>query len=193
MGRLTIKLRISAYALFVAVAFASFMILFFPWQAGRLGDRVMKDTAVTIAAMFSSSIEPAFDQLGGAGDVILAGALSDLSSELTEGGVREGMRGRARRDESESVARIAVESATVFSDAGKRLAGFNDEDQRAGTAPQRELSVVATADGHGLRVTAPVFSRGVYKGFFQIDFSTRTFADIARANLWTCIAVSLFA
>jgi hypothetical protein len=60
MRRLTIKLRISAYALVVAVAFATFMILFFPWQAARLGDRVMRDTAVTIASVFSASIEPAY-------------------------------------------------------------------------------------------------------------------------------------
>ena len=193
MRRLTIKLRISAYALLVAVAFATFMILFFPWQAARIGDRVMKDTGVTIAAMFASNIEPAFDSLGRGGEEIIGAALSDLSSDLTAGLGHNGPKRAAHRDESDSVARIAVESATVYGDSGARISGFNDEEQRGNVTPERELSVVPSADGLGLRVTAPVYSRGVYRGFFRIDFSTQTFAELARKNLWTCIGVSLFA
>ncbi len=188
MGRLTIKLRISAYALVVAVAFATFMILFFPWQAARLGDRVMNDTAVTIASVFAASIEPAYDSLGAGGEQIIQTALRNLSSETA------GARASSGSDaDAEAWARIAVERATVYGDSGARLAGYNDSQQLEAATPQRKLSVESIADGTGLRVTAPVYKAGAYKGFFRIDFSTATFAALARSNLWTCIAVSLFA
>ena len=187
MRRLTIKLRISAYALVVAVAFATFMILFFPWQAARLGDRVMRDTAVTIASVFSASIEPAYRSLGNGGEQIIETALHNLSSEATGLHAQPGSRG----EPSETLARIAVQRATVYGDSGARIAGINDDDQLEAATPQRTLSVETIAGGNGLRVTAPVFMAGSYKGFFRIEFGTQTFAELARKNLWTCIAVSL--
>jgi methyl-accepting chemotaxis protein len=189
MRSLTIKLRISAYALVVAVAFATFMILFFPWQAARLGDQVMRDTAVTIASVFSAGIEPAYGALGAGGEQAIETALHNLSSETTGARARSG----GGAEPSDAWTRIAVRRATVYGDSGARIAGVNDDDQLAAAMPQRALSVESIDGGDGLRVTAPVFAAGAYKGFFRIDFETQAFAAAARKNLWTCIGVSLFA
>src|SRR5262249_53733229 len=37
------------------------------------------------------------------------------------------------------------------------------------------------------------YSHGLYRGFFRVDFSTQSFAEVARSNLWTCVGVSLLA
>ena len=178
MRRLTIKLRISAYALVVAVAFAAFMILFFPWQAARLGDRVMQDTAVTIASVFAASIEPAYGSLGAGGEQVIETALRNLSSETPARAPA-----RRRADAADTWARIAVQRATVYGDSGARLAGIQRRrPARSARRRSAELSIEPIADGDGLRVTAPVFATASTRASSGSTSRTQTFAELARSN-----------
>jgi len=183
MRRLTIKLRVSVYAALTGIALGVFIVLFFPAQASRTGERVMTDSAVTIASLFASSIEPAYAVRGAGGDEIVQKALRALSGETV---TRDGDR--------ESSQRVRVTRATVYTDSGERISGYNDADrEKASPRPQRILSVEHLANEGTLRVTAPVYGDGAYKGFFRIDFSTETISDLTRRNLWTCVLASLLA
>jgi methyl-accepting chemotaxis protein len=183
MRRLTIKLRISVYAALTGIAFGIFIVLFFPAQASRMGSRVMTDSAVTIASLFASSIEPAYSARGFGGDEIVQAALRNLAGETV-----------SREGEHETTRRIRVTRATVYTQSGERIAGYNDADQdKASARPQRTLSVENLEGDGTLRVIAPVYGDGEYKGFFRIDFSTDTFAELTRRNLWVCVLASLLA
>ena len=160
------------------------MILFFPWQAARLGDRVMNDTAVTIASVFAASIEPAYGSAR-------RGRRADHRDGAAQPLERDGG-ARARGGDAptrETWARIAVRAR----DRVRRLRRAprrhtTTRDQLEAATRSAPLSVESIAGGNGLRVTAPVYASGSYRGFFRIDFSTQTFAALARSNLWTCIA-----
>ena len=178
MRRLGITLRISAYAVLTALAFAVFMVFFFPAQAARMSSRVMSDSAVTVANVFAASIAPALGARDAASDQLLDDALHSLAGES------------ARRDDTVDRARIA--SATIWDAKGVRIAGWGDG-QRAHEAvePRRTLTVEALDSEGILRVTAPVLQDGAFEGFFRIDFSTATFDGLARHNLWMSLLGSL--
>jgi hypothetical protein len=86
MFQLTIKLRIASYMALIAVFFTAFMVLFFPPQASKMGNRLMTDSAVTIASLFASNIEPAYDALGFGGEEIIATALRNLAGDAASPG-----------------------------------------------------------------------------------------------------------
>ena len=181
MGRLSIKLRIAAYMALIAVFFTSFMVLFFPPQASKMGNRLMTDSAVTIASLFAANIEPAYDALGFGGEDIIGTAVRNLSGESTS-------------HDAETHVPIEINRVTVYNDAGSRLDGYND----AGGAdrvvsPERTLLIEDLDDEGLLRVTAPVYSGTTFKGFFRIDFSKHTFQGLVRSNLMTSIAASAVA
>jgi methyl-accepting chemotaxis protein len=180
MRRLTITLRICAYAALTGLCFAVFMVGFFPAQASKLGSRVMTDSAVTIASLFAASIEPAYSSQGFGGDEIVQTALKNLAGDNAGSG--------------EWSQRIRVTRATVYTQGGERIAGYNDGDQeKAAVRPQRTLSVEHLDSEGILRVTAPVFGGSEYKGFFRIDFSTETFSALLQRYLWVSLFASLVA
>ena len=191
MGRLTIKLRIAAYMALVAVFFTAFIVLFFPPQASKMGNRLMTDSGVTIASLFAANIEPAFDALGFGGEDIIGTALQNLSGESL-----------ARRQADEAGAEapasahapIEIHRVTVYDASGSRLDGYNDQSVASQTISPEQALVIDDLDDEGLlRVTAPVFSGGVFKGFFRIDFSKQTLRTLVRSNLSTSIAASIVA
>ena len=153
-----------------------------------MGERLMTDSAVTIARLFAANIEPAFDSLGFGGEEILETALRNLSGDGVVGR-GSGCRRRARLRERRTP--IEIHRVTVYDANGARLDGFNDREQAQETvSPLREL-VVEHLDGGGvLRVTAPVHAAGAFRGFFRIDFSKQTLQTLFRRNLLTAIAVS---
>ncbi len=185
MGRLTIKLRIAAYMAGIAVFFTTFMMLFFPPQASKMGNRLMTDSAVTIASLFAANIEPAFDALGFGGEEIIGTALRNLSGEAAS---------RDKADEAATHAPIEIQRITVYNEMGSRIDGYNDQalaDQAL--APQRAMLIEQLDEEDLLRVTAPVTSEGELKGFFRIDISKHTFRALVRSNLVTSIAASALA
>ncbi len=191
MGRLTIKLRIAAYMALIAVFFTAFMVLFFPPQASKMGNRLMTDSAVTIASLFAANIEPAYDALGFGGEDIIETALRNLSGDSTAPGRSDAS--KASHEEATHVP-IEINRVTVYNDAGSRLDGFNDlELADQVVAAERDMRI-EDLDGDGiLRVTAPVYSGTAFKGFFRIDFSKRSFQALVRRNLMTSIAASALA
>ena len=55
----------------------------------------------------------------------------------------------------------------------------------------RSSTSIEDLDDEGLlRVTAPVYSGAVFKGFFRIDFSKRTLQSLVRGNFAASIAAS---
>jgi len=181
MGRLTIKLRIAAYMALIAVLFTAFMVLFFPPQASKMGNRLMTDSAVTIASLFAANIEPAYDALGFGGEDIIGTALRNLSGESAS-------------HEAETNVPIEINRVTVYNDAGARLDGYNDaSDADRVVSPERTMVIEDLDDAGVLRVTAPVYSGTAFKGFFRIDFSKHTFQGLVRSNLMTSIAASALA
>jgi methyl-accepting chemotaxis protein len=191
MGRLTIKLRIAAHMALIAVMFAGFMVIFFPHQASKMGDRLMTDSAVTIASLFAANIEPAYDALGFGGEDILETALKNLAGDPSS----EGAKAEASAPGSASAyAPIAINRVTVYNALGVRLDGYNDKDH--GTEPvaaERAMRVEHFDDENVLRISAPVYAKGTFKGFFRIDFSKASFLALLRSNLLTSIAASLVA
>jgi methyl-accepting chemotaxis protein len=181
MRRLTITLRICVYAALTGLALAVFMVGFFPAQASKLGSHVMADSAVTVATLFAASIEPAYGT-GSGGDEIIRAALRNLSGDsVTSGGDHASSR------------RLRVTSATVYTPSGERIAGYNDAARAKESArPQRTLAVENLESEATLRVTAPIYGDGDFKGFFSIDFSTDTLAELARSNVWGAVLASLF-
>jgi methyl-accepting chemotaxis protein len=181
MRRLTITLRISAYAALTGFLFAAFMVGFFPGQASELGSRMMADSAVTIASLFAADIEPAYSAGGTGGDEIVRTALRHLTGDaVTPGGERPG------------ATRMRVTSATVYTQSGDRIAGYNDAGhEKSNARPQRSLLVEHLDADDTLRVTAPIYGDGDYKGYFSIDFSTETLSGLARRNVWGTLIASL--
>jgi hypothetical protein len=161
MGRLTIKLRIAAHMALIAVLFAAFMVLFFPRQASKMGNRMMTDSAVTVASLFAANIEPAYDALGFGGEDIIETALRNLAGDSILGeAVNEGSPGA-----SSEYAPIAIQRITVYNDAGIRLDGRNDEGHSTeALAPQRGLVIEHLDDEGLLRVTAPVYAGATFQG-----------------------------
>ncbi|MEX2206520.1 MAG: methyl-accepting chemotaxis protein [Myxococcota bacterium] len=191
MFRLTIKLRIAFYMALIAVFFTAFMVLFFPPQASKMGNRLMTDSAVTIASLFSANIEPAYDALGFGGEEIIGTALRNLAGDAATGGAAHGAEASA---EAPTHAPIEIERITVYSETGTRLDGWNDQklaDQVV--TPERAMRIEHLDDEDLLRVIAPVTSDGEFKGFFCIDFSKRTLQALVRSNLVTSIAASALA
>src|SRR5262245_5925648 len=135
MGNLTIKLRISAYMAAIAVLFAAFMVAFFPPQASKMGNRLMADSAVTIASLFAANIEPAYDALGFGGEEIISTALHNLSGDTARAG------SEAHVDGKQAVsAPIEIHRVTVYNDQGARLDGYGDAAHaREAVEPQRAL------------------------------------------------------
>jgi methyl-accepting chemotaxis protein len=187
MSGLSIKLRIAVWASLVALGLAAAIVLFFPAQASKLGDRVMTDSAVTIASLFEASIEPAYSSLGFGGEEILETALQNLSGEKDS----------ARREGSaeHNFARMKVDRATVYAASGARLDGYNDQDRAGNSAvPTHTTLIEHLEDRDALRITAPVYDRGgEFKGFFSIDFSTATFEALAHRNLWAAVLAGFLA
>jgi methyl-accepting chemotaxis protein len=176
MRRLTITLRIGTYAALTGLAFAVFMVGFFPAQASKLGSRMMADSAVTVAALFGASIAPAYSAGGSGGDQVVRAALQNLAGDSLNA---EGDRQWSQR--------MRVTRASVYGPSGTRVAGYNDASREPSARPQRTL-LVERLDGEStLRVSAPIYGDGEYKGFFSIDFSTETFSELARANLWASV------
>ncbi len=191
MFRLTIKLRIASYMALIAVLFTAFMVLFFPPQASKMGNRLMTDSAVTIASLFAANIEPAYDALGFGGEEIIATALRNLAGETSAqaaDGVAEAANGAAAH------APIQVERITVYGENGARIDGYND--QETGSQPgssSREVQIEDLDDQELLRVTAPVIADGELKGSFRIEFSKQTLHALVRSNQLTSVGASVIA
>jgi methyl-accepting chemotaxis protein len=176
MRRLGITLRISAYAVLTALAFAVFMVFFFPAQAAKMSSRVMTDSAVTVANVFAATIAPGFAR-DAASDQIFDGALRSLAGEGSR---------------ADAAARARIASATIWDAKGARVAGWADGESMGETVePRRTLTLEPRDSEDILRVVGPVFVDGAFKGFFRIDFSTETFAALARQNLWMSALGSL--
>jgi len=191
MGRLTIKLRIAAHMALIAVMFAAFMVLFFPRQASKMGNRLMTDSAVTIASLFAANIEPAYDALGFGGEDIIETALRNLAGDSILG---EAMGQEGAPEASSQYAPIEIHRVTVYNDAGTRLDGYNDEDHGVEAVALERGLVIEQLDDEGLlRVTAPVYGGATFKGFFRIDFSKASFQTLVRRNLWTSVGASAVA
>lgn len=191
MGRLTIKLRIAAYMALIAVAFTAFMVLFFPTQASKLGNKLMTDSAVTVASLFAANVEPAYDALGFGGEEIISTALRHLSGEST---TRDLPNEDRILHETTGHSPIEITRITVYGEDGSRIDGFNDESLVGHVAaPERTMVIEDHDDESFLRVTAPVYSGAVFKGFFRIDFSKHSLQSLVRSNLSTSIAASALA
>ena len=191
MGRLTIKLRIAAYMALIAVFFTAFIMLFFPPQASKMGNRLMTDSAVTIASLFAANIEPAYDALGFGGEDIIGTALQNLSGESTS---RSQADATASSHGATNYVPIGINRVTVYNDAGSRLDGYNDQSFADQVVTPEKTMLIEHFDEEGiLRVTAPVYSDTVFRGFFRIDFSKHTFQTLVRNNLMTSIAASAIA
>ncbi len=181
MRRLTITLRISAYAALTGLAFALFTVSFFPRQASQLGGRMMVDSAVTIASLFATSMEAAYGANGATDEQLIRTALRRLSGESATSEAERGWTQRMR-----------VSRATVWTQAGDRLTGYND-DAREGmrTNRVRGLFVERLDDEATLRVSAPILRDGEYRGAFTIDFSTAALTALVRSNTWQAVFASL--
>jgi len=180
MRRLTITLRICAYAALTGLLIAVFMVGFFPAQARKLGSRVMADSAVTVAGLFAADLEPAY-AAGAGGDQAIRAALRRLAGEA---GASDGQRPGAQG--------MRVTRATVYSQSGERIAGYNDAEREQSSArPQRSLRVDQLDAEDTLRVAAPIFGDGDYKGFVSIDFSTDTLTELAQRSVWGTLLASL--
>jgi len=191
MFRLSIKLRIASYMALIAVFFTAFMVLFFPPQASKMGNRLMTDSAVTITSLFAANIEPAYDALGFGGEEIIATALRNLAGDAATHAATEGS--EASGDAS-THAPIEIQRITVYSETGTRLDGYNDAElANQVVTPERGLKIEHRDGEDLLRVIAPVTSDGEFKGFFRIDFSKRTLQALVRSNLMTSIAASALA
>jgi hypothetical protein len=79
MRRLTITLRICAYAALTGLLFGAFMVGFFPAQASRLGSRMMADSAMTIANLFAADLGSAYSASGAGSEELVRTALRHLS------------------------------------------------------------------------------------------------------------------
>ncbi|MBM4336119.1 MAG: methyl-accepting chemotaxis protein [Deltaproteobacteria bacterium] len=188
LSRLTIKLRIAAYLAGMAVLFSAFMLLFFPPQARKLGDRLMADSTVTVASLFAASLERGYDSLGFGGEEVIGTALRSLSGEsITLGEADSGRPSLETREH----APIEITRITVYDEDGARIDGWSDEGlSGANVAPERALKLEDLEDQDLLRVTAPVYSGAVFKGFFRIDFSKRTLQSLVRRNFAASLAAS---
>jgi len=188
MVRLTIKLRVAAYMALIAVLFSGFMMLFFPPQASKMGNRLMTDSAVTIASLFAANIEPAFDALGFGGEDIIETALRNLSGESTSLGSASEAKPSG---EADAFAPIEINRVTVYNDAGARLDGFNDGNRATDAVSADRALRIEHLDAEGLlRVTAPVYSGAAFKGFFCIDFSKHTLQALVWRNFVMSIVAS---
>ncbi len=191
MFRLTIKLRIASYMALIAVFFTAFMVLFFPPQASKMGNRLMTDSAVTIASLFAANIEPAYDALGFGGEEIIGTALRNLAGEASSHGETGAA---AESADAPAHAPIEIQRITVYSETGTRLDGYNDQQHsHEVVSPQRTLQIEQRDEDDLLRVTAPVTSDGEFKGYFRIDFSKHTLHALVRSNLVTSVAASAVA
>jgi len=190
MKGFTIKTRIAAYMAGIAVLFAGFMVLFFPPQAAKLGGRVMTDSAVTIASLFAANIEPAYDALGFGGEDIVETALRNLTGDSSAAPAKAG----EAPSEHGTFTPIEIHRVTVYTDAGVRLDGWNDQ-AAAGESvtPERTMLVQESDEDDTLRIIAPVYTGQQFRGFFRIDFSTQNLHQLSRRNLVTAITASALA
>ncbi len=191
MIRLTIKLRIAFYMALIAVFFTAFMVLFFPPQASKMGNRLMTDSAVTIASLFAANIEPAYDALGFGGEEIIGTALRNLAGDDAAPGAQAD--GAAAQDGA-AHAPIKIQRITVYGENGARLDGYGDAtstDQSG--SPARAMQIEHLDDEDLLRVTAPVVSDGEFKGSFRIDFSKHSLQALVRNNQMTSVGASAIA
>jgi methyl-accepting chemotaxis protein len=178
MRRLTIQLRICVYAALTASAIAVFLMFFLPAQSEKLGNQVMDASAVTIARLFAASIEPAL-AAHGSGDETVRAVLRKLQGEAPAGygGLAD---------------RLQVTRATVYAASGERIGGINDaEREKAPAGAPRKLAVDRLENQGLLRLRAPLFSDGEYRGWFQLDLAVDSFDSLASTQLWLCLAVSL--
>ena len=179
MRRLTITLRICAYAALTGFLFAVFMVGFFPAQARKLGSRVMADSAATVASLVAADLESAYAAGAAGGDQAIRAALRRLAGEA----------GAAERPGAQG---MRVTRATVYSRSGERIAGYNDaEREQSNARPQRSLRVEQLDAEDTLRVAAPIFGDGDYKGFVSIDFSSETLTELAQRSVWGTLLASL--
>lgn len=191
MFGLTIKFRIIAFMVLIGAALSAFMVLFFPPQASKLGDRLMADSTVTISRLFAANIDPAFDALGFGGEEIIEIALDNLRSN--EGEQAEPV------DVEKDSAPIEVRRVTVWDERGRRIDGYNDEDARNLDPDQIPGDVVITdhASTKTVRVGWPIRdSRDHLRGYFEIEFSKVRLAALLRSNhqvAFTASALTLFA
>jgi methyl-accepting chemotaxis protein len=173
MSRLTIQLRICAYAVVTALAVATFIVLFLPAQTKRIGSRVMESSAATIAGLFAD-------------DIALPFASHDADA------LHEAVLHFAGEDASHpGDAWIEVTRATIFNASGQRLAGYNDNEHAQGPMSlPSQMSVEELAGEETLRVTAPIVADGVVKGSFRLDFSTESVHALASDAFWMCMAAA---
>jgi methyl-accepting chemotaxis protein len=179
MRRLTIQLRICVYAALTASAIAGFLMFFLPTQSEKLGNQVLDASAVTIASLFAAGIEPALTSHGPGGDEALRAVVRKL-----EGEGPSGSGGPADR--------LQVTRATIYTQSGERLAGFNDhEREKASGNPPRKLVLERLEKQGLLRVSAPLFAEGEYRGWFQLDLATESLDSLATSQVWMCVVASL--
>ena len=179
MRRLTIQLRICAYAALTASAIAGFLMFFLPTQSEKLGNQVMDASAVTIASLFAAGVEPALGSHGAGSDEALRSVLRKLEGDgpASFGGSAE---------------RLQVTRATIYSPGGERLAGFNDHElAKAAGSPPRKLVLERLQKQGLLRVSAPLFAEGEYRGWFQLDLATESLDSLATTEVWMCLGASL--
>ncbi|HTO05627.1 MAG TPA: methyl-accepting chemotaxis protein [Myxococcota bacterium] len=179
MRRLTIQLRICVYAALTASAIAVFLTLFLPRQTEKLGTQVIDASAVTIAGLFAAGIEPALSSHGPGGEDALRAVLRNLEGD---GGAGPG----------DSAIRLRVTRATIYTQSGERLAGFNDHDAPKGPASPPHRVGLDHQDGL-LRVTAPLWAEGEYRGWFQLDLATDSLESLASNQVWILVIASLLA
>lgn len=191
MFGLTIKFRIIAYMVLIGAALSAFMLLFFPPQASKLGERLMGDSTITISRLFAANIDPAFDALGFGGEEIIEIALENLRSN-------EGEQAEALESDSDS-APIEVRRVTVYDGRGKRIDGYNDEDARDISREQIPVDVVITSheSTDTVKVGWPIRDKREHlRGYFEIEFSKVRLAALLRSNhrwAFAAAALTLFA
>jgi methyl-accepting chemotaxis protein len=185
----TIKFRIIAYMVLIGAALSAFMVLFVPPQASKLGERLMKDSTVTISRLFAANIDAGFDALGFGGEEIIENALDDLRSKEGEQPV----------DVERDSAPIEVRRVTVYDARGRRIDGYNDEGARDLSSDRIPADVVISdrPSTQTVMVGWPMRDkRENLRGYFEIEFSKARLAALLRSNrqvAFTASALTLFA
>jgi methyl-accepting chemotaxis protein len=175
MRGLTIQLRICVYAVLTSAAIAIFLIVLLPAQATKVSDRVLHSSALTIADLFAADLEPAAAR-GLNPEQALSNALRDL------------LRPEGQANDTPA---LRVTRATLYGPSGERIAGYDDAERgRDLQIPPRSQSVERSAAEHRLRVTAPIFGEGEYRGYFRLDFDSQALDAEAGNTLWLCLWIA---